>query len=164
MIPVFKSEIRNLKSEILYIVPMRLRRFYHYGLFLLLLAVLLAFLVWPILLTVRGGFTTPSGDFTLYYLKTVFADPVWVAGLLNSLLIALCTTALCIVVTLPLALLCAIGDFPGQKLATALVLVPLILPPFVGAIGMRAILGRFGALNSLLDSVGLLGASYHGSL
>ena len=31
---------------------------------------------------------------------------------------------------------------PGKSLVSALVLVPLILPPFVGAIGLRAILGR----------------------
>jgi ABC-type Fe3+ transport system permease subunit len=30
--------------------------------------------------------------------------------------------------------------------------VPLILPPFVGAIGVRAILGREGALNALLGT------------
>jgi iron(III) transport system permease protein len=34
--------------------------------------------------------------------------------------------------------------------------VPLILPPFVGAIGMRQILARFGVLTSLAQDVGLI--------
>jgi iron(III) transport system permease protein len=39
---------------------------------------------------------------------------------------------------------------------TSLLLVPLILPPFVGAIGIKHILGQHGALNSLLMHLGLM--------
>ncbi len=38
----------------------------------------------------------------------------------------------------------------------ALLLVPLILPPFVGAIGMRQILGRFGVLTALAQKSGYI--------
>ncbi|MBI1338230.1 MAG: ABC transporter permease subunit [Phycisphaera sp.] len=134
----------------------------------LILAVLLVFLVWPILLTVSGGFveykqvTLPDGSnaikghFTLRYLGLVFTDPLLVRGLINSLLIAVLTTTLCLVMTLPLALLSARFDFPGKAIMSSLILVPLILPPFVGAIGLQALLGRFGALNALLASLGLI--------
>ena len=62
------------------------------------------------------------------------------------------TTALCIIISLPLAVLSARYTFPGKKLLNASILVPLILPPFVGAIGIRALLGREGALNALLGT------------
>ncbi|MGI9241390.1 MAG: ABC transporter permease, partial [Verrucomicrobiales bacterium] len=39
---------------------------------------------------------------------------------------------------------------------SSLVLIPLILPPFVGAIGIKQILGQQGALNSLLSNLGLM--------
>ena len=47
-------------------------------------------------------------------------------------------------------------EFPGKRALGALVLVPLILPPFVGAIGLSQILGRSGALNTLLIELGLI--------
>ena len=47
-------------------------------------------------------------------------------------------------------------DFRGKGIANSLLLVPLILPPFVGAIGMRQILGRFGVLTSVAQDVGLI--------
>ncbi|MCX5659995.1 MAG: iron ABC transporter permease [Planctomycetota bacterium] len=134
----------------------RARDVYRYGLFGLLLAVLLAFLIWPMLLTINGGFREADGSFTFRHVQSVFADPVWMAGLGNSLLIATCTTAVCLAFTLPLALLASRYDFPGKAIVSAVLLVPLILPPFVGAIGMRAILGRFGAINALLGQLGII--------
>ncbi|MCC6579796.1 MAG: iron ABC transporter permease [Phycisphaeraceae bacterium] len=129
-----------------------------YGLMALILALLGAFLIWPIVLTVRGGFVGAEGEFTLRYLVSVFEDPLWVGGLVNSLMIAVCTTVLCMVLTLPLSLLAARYEFRGKAILTSLLLVPLILPPFVGAIGMRALLGRFGAINALLMEMGVLDA------
>src|SRR5262249_39636445 len=41
--------------------------------------------------------------------------------------------------------------------ATSLLLVPLVLPPFVGAIGLRQIFGASGALTALCRAVGLVG-------
>jgi len=126
---------------------------WHYALLALVLAALAWFLLVPILMTVRGGFAgdpATGREFTLDHVLLVFRDPLGRAGLLNSGLVAVCTTMLSILLALPLAILNAGYAFRGKKLLNALVLVPLILPPFVGAIGLRAILGRQGALNALL--------------
>ena len=133
----------------------RSRDVYRYGLFALLLAGLAVFLIWPIVLTVWGGFESPEGGFTTRYIAAVFQDPLLVQGLINALLIAVCTTALCFVIAMPMAVLTARYSFPGKAIVTSLILVPLILPPFVGAIGLRALLGRFGAINALLNDLGL---------
>jgi len=136
---------------------MRAREVYRYSLMGGLLAVLAVFLLWPIWQTVQGAFTLPAaegGGFTLRYFVAdgvgVLRDPLYRKGLLNSLFIAACTTALCLLITMPMAILAAKYSFRGKGIVTSLVLVPLILPPFVGAIGLRAILGRFGAFNALL--------------
>ncbi len=139
-----------------------LHRLHRTFLYWAILLVLLAFMVWPILLTVAGGFQDPDGGFTLKYIISVFQDPLWMRGLLNSLLIATGTTFCCLVMTLPLAVLAARYDYPGKALLSSLLLVPLILPPFVGAIGLRALLGRFGAINALLVQLGLLDANAPG--
>ncbi len=53
-------------------------------------------------------------------------------------------------IALPLAWVGNRFEFVGKKLLSALVLVPMVLPPFVGAIGFQQILGVYGALNSWL--------------
>ena len=137
----------------------RARSVYRYGLYALLLTILAVFLIWPIALTVKGGFMA-DGQFTLRYFVGegvgVLRDPLYRAGLMNSLGIAVFTTTLSLLIAMPLAVLAGRFEFFGKSLLSGLVLVPLILPPFVGAIGLRAILGRFGGLNTLLGDVGVI--------
>ena len=125
------------------------------ALVVVLVALLAVLLVYPVALTVRSGFA-PSpgrpGGFTFEHVGLVFRDPTLVAGLVNSLKIACATTALCLVIALPLSVFAARYRFPGKGLFNAAILVPMILPPFVGAIGMRAIVGREGVLNTLLGT------------
>lgn len=135
---------------------LRMRDVYRYGLFALLLAVLLIFLILPIVLSVAGGFVDVDGHFTLAYVTSIFKDPLLVQGLINALLIGACTTLGCLALSLPMALIATRYNFPGKGVVGALVLVPLILPPFVGAIGLRFLLGRFGAVNAMLGGVGLI--------
>ena len=126
-------------------------------------AVLGALFLLPIALVVKGGFWV-DGAFTLDYLLGVFRNPIYAEGLANSFAIAAGTTLLAMAIALPLAWISHKYDFPGKALFSALVLVPMILPPFVGAIGMTQLLGRYGALNALLGtSVDWLGqARYAG--
>ena len=140
-----------------------------YALLAGLLLLLGAALLYPIALTVRGAFyADPAAGtgFTLRNLVQVLRDPVLVSGLGNSLRIAAGTTLVATLIALPLAVLSVRYRFPGKAVFNALVLVPLILPPFVGAIGVRAILGRAGALNALLgtDIDFLAGATMPGPL
>ena len=131
------------------------RRIWQFGLLWGVLGVLAVFLLYPIGLTVRGGFAedpaTGTG-WTLRHLRLLGEDPAVVAGFVNALKIAVLTTSICLVIALPLAVLSARYAFPLKKTFNALILVPLILPPFVGAIGMKAVLGREGMLNSLLGT------------
>lgn len=108
-----------------------------------------AFLVLPVLKVIAGGFFV-NGHFTASYLLGVFQNPVYAEGLLNSLKIAVGSTLLACLLALPLAWLGYAYSFRGQKLFSALLLVPMVLPPFVGAIGFVQILGPYGALNALL--------------
>lgn len=107
-------------------------------------------LVYPIWLGVASAFVADDGSFTLFHVLNVFSDPVLRDGLLNAFLIAVCTTTVAVVIALPLAMLSARTTFAGKPLLSTLILAPLILPPFVGAIGMRQLLGREGAVNALL--------------
>ena len=111
-------------------------------------AVLGVLFFWPLGRVVSGGFWV-DGQFTLRYLGGVFQNPVYLEGLLNSLKIALGTTFLALCVALPLAWISNQFEFAGKAAFSALVLVPMILPPFVGAIGFQQIFGAYGLVNSL---------------
>ncbi|MEY2697432.1 MAG: hypothetical protein RL333_1570 [Pseudomonadota bacterium] len=115
-----------------------------------------AFFLWPLWVTLETAVFDPKGQFTLAYLEEVFINRLYREGLINSLLIAIWTTLGCIGLSMPLALLYAHYRFPGRASFHALALSPLMLPPFVGALGVQMILGRHGSLNSLLDTLGLI--------
>jgi len=132
-----------------------MRRRYAIAIFVVVLAFFGVFFIWPIATTVRGGLML-DGRFSLEFVAAVFRNPVYVEALLNSLAIAVGTTLLVSLISLPLAWLADRYDFPLKKTLGAMVLVPMILPPFVGAIGMRQILGRYGALNAVLSHLGVL--------
>lgn len=110
--------------------------------------VMALFFIAPLWMVVKGGFFV-GGEFTLRYLHGVFLNPVYLEGLLNSLLIAIGTTTLVTLIAVPLAWLSNKYDYPGRKWVGGLVLVPMILPPFVGAIGFQQILGVYGGFNLL---------------
>lgn len=136
--------------------PVRLpRNTANYTLLAFLLAILALFLIYPIILTIGGAVTadTPDGvRLTFENIRLVFLDPTLVRGIRNSFLLAACTTTFTILIALPLAFFSAKYRFPLKPVFSALILVPLILPPFVGAIGVQMILGREGALNALLGT------------
>jgi iron(III) transport system permease protein len=114
------------------------------------------FLVWPVCVTIKEAFVAPGGEFTLAFVGEIFRNPIYVEGLLNSFKMAVGTTIGSLLLALPLAVVATRFDFRGKAVLTSLLLVPLILPPFVGVIGIKQILGQDGALNALLIGLHLM--------
>ena len=128
------------------------------ALFVALAAALLCgcFFVWPIVQSVRGAFVDAGGAWTLDYVREIVRNRVYLEGMQNAFLLALVSTALTCALALPLAWTADRFDFPAKKTLLALLLVPMVLPPFVGAIGLKQILGQYGAFNAALTHLGLL--------
>jgi iron(III) transport system permease protein len=118
-------------------------------------ALMAALLFWPLAEGVRGAFVDGHGRLTFAYIATVFRNPIYLEGLRNATAIAVFSTAIAGVLGIVAALLLHRYQFPGRRLLTALVPLPLMVPPFVGAVGMKQLLGRAGALNALLERLGL---------
>ncbi|MDB6134857.1 MAG: transporter permease [Verrucomicrobiales bacterium] len=126
-----------------------MRRLPSYAFMLLLLAGMWAFFVYPIWITVQEAFRKPGGGWTMEFVGQIFGNALYREGLINSLKMAAGSTLGALILALPLALLGARHTFPGKGLLSSLLLVPLILPPFVGTIGIKEIMGQHGALNAL---------------
>ncbi|MDG4669305.1 ABC transporter permease [Mycobacterium sp. 236(2023)] len=77
------------------------------------------------------------------------------AALLLSLKTAAASTAVCVALGVPMALVLARGRFPGQSVLRALVLLPLVLPPVVGGIALLYTFGRQGLLGHHLEVAGI---------
>jgi len=115
------------------------------------------FLFYPVGLLLQGAFVS-EGRLTLQYFELLVSSPLQRESLRNSFAIALLTTALTTLLTLPLAHVMTRLSFRGKALAGGLLLVPMIMPPFVGAIGLRQLLARFGSLNLVLAKLGIIDA------
>jgi iron(III) transport system permease protein len=127
--------------------------------YLLTSAFFVAFFVWPIGTTVGGAFLDADGKWTFAFVAEVFRNQIYLEGLRNSFFLAVASTLATLAIALPLSIIADRCEFPGKKLLTAVILVPMILPPFVGAIGIRQMLGQYGALNALLTKFGILAES-----
>ena len=114
------------------------------------------FLFFPIWHVLRGGLFDEQGRFTLVFLQEVFRNPLYLEGLSNAFTIAVCSTLVSLLIAVPVAWLSERFEFPGKRLLAASLLLPLILPPFVGALGMQRIFGHYGAINAVLTNLGFL--------
>jgi molybdate transport system permease protein len=72
-----------------------------------------------------------------------------------SLRTSAASTALCLLLGVPMALVLARTRFPGQEVVRAVVLLPLVLPPVVGGLALLYTFGRRGLLGGTLDALGV---------
>lgn len=115
------------------------------------LVVLLAvFIVWPLLSVLIVAVSAPGGGVTLAYFASFFARGLFVESLVNTLFAGVAAVALGSVLAVPLALLLARYDFAGRGIVQTLAVLPLVIPPFVGAVAFQQVLGRSGVVNLIL--------------
>lgn len=117
------------------------------------------FLFYPVSFMLKEAFRS-EGQFTLRYFGLLLASPLQRESLANSFLLAALTTLLTTLLSLPLAHWMTRYDFRGKTLLGGLLLVPMIMPPFVGAIGLRQMLAKFGSVNLLLMKCGLVSTAH----
>ena len=126
-----------------------------YVMLALTLVALLLFLVLPVGMILYKAFRVQD-HFTLEYFRLLFANDLQMTAIQNSLWIGVATTLLCTLLSLPLAVINARYNFPGKKLLAGLLLTPMVMPPFVGAIGFQRFFARRGSINLLLLDSGII--------
>ncbi|MGV0793719.1 ABC transporter permease [Mycolicibacterium sp. XJ1819] len=78
-----------------------------------------------------------------------------VTALLLSLRTATVSTALCLLLGVPMALVLARSDGRTTRMIRPLLLLPLVLPPVVGGIALLYTFGRLGLVGKYLDAAGI---------
>jgi iron(III) transport system permease protein len=112
---------------------------------------LLAFLVVPLLRVIVVAFTGPDGALSLVHFGDFFRTGLLRESFWNSIYVAAMTVALASLIAVPLATILARFRFRGAALIHTLGVVPLVMPPFVGAVAMQLIYGRNGTINLILN-------------
>ncbi|MFB6068842.1 MAG: ABC transporter permease [Halobacterium sp.] len=116
------------------------------GVFALLGAVLLVYLVFPFV-----SFFSWTGGLQL----SAFADPAVRSAVTYSLLTAPVSTAIATVFGVPLAYVLSRSSFPGKIVVDALVVLPLVMPPVVGGVMLLTGFGRFTPLGAMAAAAGV---------
>ncbi len=122
------------------------------GVALLIATYLLLFLVIPVLQVVFVAFQNPAtGEFTLVNFQDFFNTSLFRESFWNSLYVAAVSVMLATIFALPLAYFTTRFEFRGAVIVQTLGIIPLIMPPFVGAVAMQLLFGTNGSVNLLLD-------------
>ncbi|MDE0554100.1 MAG: iron ABC transporter permease [Candidatus Poribacteria bacterium] len=113
------------------------------------------FLIYPLLYVFKEAFWIEN-KFDLTYFKLMVTDPNIRELVINSFKIGVMVTLITSVVSLPLAYFLTRFRYPGRDTLRAVILIPMIMPPFVGAIGMQQFFGLYGSVNMLLVKLNLI--------
>lgn len=121
------------------------------------------FFIYPAGMVVRQAFEGTGADgsrhFTLEFFAAILRNPIYREGLWNAFMLGIASTIATLAIALPLAMVGHRYDFFGKPALGVLVLAPMILPPFVGAVGVKQMLGVNGAVNALLIQLGWMDPS-----
>ena len=118
----------------------------------LIAAFLFLFLVLPVATVMYVAFTEKgTGAFTLVNFADFFRTELFVRSLWNSVYVSAMSVVWASALALPLAVITTRFAFRGAALVQTLGFLPLIMPPFVGAVAMQLLFGRNGSVNLLLD-------------
>jgi len=113
---------------------------------------LVVFLVVPVATVVYVAFTEKgTGAFTLVNFADFLRTDLFVRSFWNSVYVSAASVVLASILAVPLATLTTRFAFRGALLIQTLGFLPLIMPPFVGAVAMQLLFGRNGTVNLLLD-------------
>jgi iron(III) transport system permease protein len=117
--------------------------------------ILIFFMAYPIVLVIADAFRV-EGLLSLQNFATFWSNRFYRSGLINGLVLATFSVAAATLIGLPLAYLIVRYDFPCKKWFSGLSIIPMVIPPFVGALGLRWVLGNAGMVNLLLQNLNLI--------
>ncbi len=115
----------------------------------------LIFLIYPLLYTFKEAFWINSG-FSLEYFELIITNETYREMLFNSFKMGISVTIMTTIFSLPIAYLLVRYSFKGRGILQGIILIPMIMPPFVGAVGMKQLFGLYGSINTLLAKLGLI--------
>ncbi len=115
---------------------------------------MLIFILAPMLMIVYYAFTSASGAFTFENVKNALLSPTYMQVLLRSVLVALESTVICLLLGYPIAYLLSKMKKSTASLISVLFIVPMWMNFLLRTYAWQVLLSSSGIINSLLESLG----------
>ena len=115
-----------------------------------------AFIIIPLLFIVYYGFTDRAGNFTLENIKTI-ARPEYYEALVLSLILAVVSTLICLLLAYPLALILRNMNMSKQGFIVFIFILPMWMNFLLRTYAWQAILDINGVLDTFLAKFGITG-------
>ena len=112
--------------------------------------VLLVLFLYPLALIARAAVLNEAGVFSLHEAAQFLGSRAFLNAFLNTVTIALASTAGCIGLGLVLALILAFVPFPGSRIVARLIDTFIALPTFLVTLAFTFLYGSSGILNETL--------------
>jgi iron(III) transport system permease protein len=116
----------------------------------LVVVFLLAFLIVPIVRVIQIAFTGTDGGLSFMHFNDFFQTSLLRESFWNSVYVATMAVVVASLIAVPLATIISRFRFRGASIIHTLGVIPLVMPPFVGAVAMQLIYGKNGSINLLL--------------
>ncbi|MFZ2636517.1 MAG: iron ABC transporter permease [Rectinemataceae bacterium] len=119
-------------------------------------AIVLIFLIYPLADVFRYSFMDKeTGNISLSNWKEFFGRAYYMRAFSHSIIVAVATTALSVLLGVPLAFFTTRYKIKGSILLNTFAVLALLSPPFIGAYSWITMLGRNGFLRIALASIGI---------
>ncbi|MEE1516849.1 MAG: ABC transporter permease [Lachnospiraceae bacterium] len=115
-----------------------------------------AFIIIPLLFIVYYGFTDRAGNFTLENIKAI-ARPEYYEALVLSLILAVVSTLICLLLAYPLALILRNMNMSKQGFIVFIFILPMWMNFLLRTYAWQAILDINGVLDTFLAKFGITG-------
>ena len=124
---------------------------------LLTIFVLFVFMIYPILKTTMASFVENGqelalANLTLVNFKKFLEGATFTKALWHSIMVGILTSVVSAALALPAAYAVARVSIPFRNFILALMVIPIIAPPFIGAYSWITLLGRRGIITHFLES------------
>nr|WP_281365666.1 sulfate ABC transporter permease subunit [Nocardioides panzhihuensis] len=123
---------------------------------LIVIAYLGLLVAWPVTLVAWNAFHVPDVGFTTEAFASIFSDPQMMAAIRLTCVAAVVATLINLVFGVSISLLLVRTEFPGKRVLSALIDLPLSVSPIV--VGLALVLvygGRDGWFGPTLESAGI---------
>jgi len=119
------------------------------GILFVILVIFVAFPIGSIL--IKSFLNKESGDFTLEYYNEFFSRTYYYRSLVNSLILAVTTTGILVVIGFIFAYVVTRGPAVLRTPFRIIALLPLIAPPYIFGISLIILLGKRGVITRALN-------------
>jgi ABC-type spermidine/putrescine transport system permease subunit I len=128
------------------------------GLWCVVIAILVflsapTFLMIPLSFDASSGLTWPPHGFSMQWYHHMMQSTLWMQAIARSFIVAICTGFLSMLIGTPAAFLLVRGNFRGKPAMLAFVMLPLVVPRMILAVGLFYFFARIGLVGTTFGLV-----------